>query len=101
MGSESSADDGYMIHFGRLASRLESHLRKNGVPCRDADLIIEEISAHYVSKFQSPAQKFLAPIKKQDPSKVFVDSALRAIEKFLPEASETFGSRSSLAESIK
>lgn len=101
MDTDHVPEDGYMLHFGSLASRLETYLRKNGVPCKDADIIIEEISAQYVSKFQSPAQKFLGSALKQDPAKVFVDSAIEAIEKFLPEASDTFGSRSRIFESLK
>jgi hypothetical protein len=94
-------DDGYSIHFAHYAGKLEQHLRKNGISCRDADAIIEESSVIYFEKIQSPENKFFKLVKKSDPAQVFAESAARAIERHLPEAKDTFGSYSEIVKCIK
>lgn len=97
-------EDAYTMHFGQFASKLERHLRTNGIPCRDADVIIEEISALYVEKIKKSAGggRFLSRILgKHGPAEVFVDSAYRAIERHLPEAKFTFGSQNEIAKCIR
>jgi hypothetical protein len=99
----SSIFDGnpYSVHFAQYAGRLERHLRKNGISCDDADRIIEESSAIYFEKLESSARKLLRVLKKQDPADVFVDSACKAIERYLPEAKNSFGSAGEIAKAIR
>ena len=42
------------IQFPLFASKLEAHLIKHGVPCSDADIIIEESSVLYFERLRSP-----------------------------------------------
>jgi hypothetical protein len=94
--------DGYSIHFAHYAGKLEQHLRKNGISCRDADTIIEESSVIYFEKIQSPENKFFFKLaRKSDPAQLFAESAARAIERHLPEAKGTFGSYSEIVKCIK
>ena len=88
------------MHFAHFASKLEQHLRKNGISCRDADMIIEESSAIYFEKLGSSARKLLKAFKKQDPAMVFVDSAHKAIERHIPEAKDTFGPTAEISKVI-
>ena len=90
----------YSVHFAHFASRLEEHLRKNGIPCDDADRIIEESSVIYFDRLSS-ANKFAKLFRKQDPANVFVDSAFRAIVHHLPEAKGTFGSPNEIERAIR
>lgn len=92
--------DGHSLEFTRYASRLERHLRKNGISCRDADLIIEESSELYFDKLRSVENRFFRLVRKPDLEKHFVDSACVAIERRIPEAKSTFGSRSEIARCI-
>ena len=85
-------NDTYSVHFARFAAKLEAHLLKYGVACSDADMIIEESSVLYFERLKSPTKKLFKLIKKQEPAKVFVDSAYKAIENHIPEAKQTFGS---------
>lgn len=94
-------DNPYSVHFAHFASKLEQHLRKNGISCDDADAIIEESSALYFEKLSSSTNKLLKAFKKQDPADVFVDSAHRAIERHLPEAKDTFGSSSEIYKIVR
>lgn len=91
----------YSVHFAQFASKLEQHLRRNGISCDDADMIIEESSAIYFEKLGSSTSKLMKMIKKQDPAGVFVDSAYRAIGIHLPEAKGTFGSQKEIAKVIR
>ncbi|MEO9294146.1 MAG: hypothetical protein ABI347_00925 [Nitrososphaera sp.] len=91
----------YSVHFAQFASKLEQHLRRNGISCDDADRIIEESSAIYFEKLGSSASKLMKMIKKQDPADVFVDSAYRAIANHLPEAKGTFGSQREISKVIR
>jgi hypothetical protein len=93
--------DEYSIHFAHYAGKLEQHLRKNGISCRDADTIIEESSVIYFEKLHSPENKFFKLVRKNDPAQLFAESAARAIERHLPEAKGTFGSFSEIAECIR
>ncbi|HXV47015.1 MAG TPA: hypothetical protein VD736_10115 [Nitrososphaera sp.] len=52
--------NGCSIHFANYAGKLELHLRKNGISCRDADTIIEESSEIYFDKLHSPENNFLS-----------------------------------------
>ena len=91
----------YSVHFAHCAGKLEAHLLKFGVTCADADSIIEESSVIYFEKVGSTAKKILKFVRKEDPTKVFVDSAYKAIEKHIPEARGTFGSYSELTKCIQ
>lgn len=90
----------YSVHFAHFAAKLEQHLRKNGVSCDDADMIIEQSSALYFEKL-GPSHKLFKFLKKQDPARVFIDSARKAIATRLPEATDTFGSQSELAKAVR
>ena len=94
-------DNPYSVHFAHFASKLEQHLRKNGISCDDADAIIEESSALYFEKLSSSTNKLLTAFKKHDPADVFVDSAHRAIERHLPEAKDTFGASSEIYKIVR
>jgi len=94
-------DNPYSVHFAHYAGKLEQYLRKNGISCDDADMIIEESSAIYFQKLGSPTNKLLKAFKKKDPADVFVNSAHKAIERHLPEAMETFGSTSEILKAIR
>ncbi len=91
----------YSVHFAHCAGKLEAHLLKFGVTCADADSIIEESSVIYFEKLGSAAKKILKFVRKEDPTKVFVDSAYKAIEKHIPEAKNTFGSYPELTKCIQ
>jgi hypothetical protein len=93
--------DGYSIHFAHYAGKLEQHLRKNGISCHDADIIIEESSELYFEKLHSPENKFFSFVKKNDPAHLFAESAARAIGRHLPEAKATFGSYGEIVKCIK
>jgi uncharacterized DUF497 family protein len=93
--------DGYSIHFAHYAGKLEQHLRKHGISCRDADVIIEESSVIYFEKIHSPENKFFKLVKRNEPAQLFAESAARAIERHLPEAKGTFGSYSEIVKCIK
>jgi len=92
--------DRYSVHFAHYAGRLEEHLRKNGISCRDADIIIEESSELYFEKLHSPENKFFKLVRKHDPAQLFAESATRSIERHLPEAKDTFGSYVEIAKCI-
>lgn len=94
-------DNPYSMHFAHFASKLEQYLRRNGISCGDADMIIEESSAIYFEKLGSSANKLLKAFKKQDPADVFVDSAHKAIERHIPEAKDTFGSAAEISKIIR
>lgn len=100
-GVMAEARDGYSIHFAHYAGKLEEHLRKNGISCRDADTIIEESSELYFEKLHSPENKFFKRIRKNDPAQLFAESAARAIERHLPGAKTSFGSYSEIVKCIK
>jgi hypothetical protein len=85
-------NDGYSIDFVHYASKLEQHLRKNGISCRDADIIIEESSVIYFGNMRSSDSKLFKVIGKHRLAHLFAKSAVRAIEKHLPEAKNSFGS---------
>ncbi|HZC88124.1 MAG TPA: hypothetical protein VE199_00780 [Nitrososphaera sp.] len=85
-------DDGYSIDFVHYASKLEQHLRKNGISCHDADIIIEESSVIYFGNMCSSDSKLFKVIGKHRLAHLFAKSAVRAIEKHLPEAKNSFGS---------
>jgi hypothetical protein len=89
------------VHFAHCAGKLEAHLLKFGVTCADADSIIEESSIIYFEKLGSTTKKILKFVRKEDPTKVFVDSAYKAIERHIPEAKNTFGSHSELTKCIQ
>ena len=82
----------YTLHFARFAERLEAHLLKYGVTCSDVGMIIEESQVLYFEKLKSPTTKFLKVIKRQEPTKLFIDSAYESLEKCLTAAKKTFGS---------
>lgn len=94
-------DNPYSVHFAHFASKLEQYLRKNGISCDDADMIIEESSAIYFEKLGSSANKLFKAFKKRDPADVFVDSAHKAIERHIPEAKDTFGSTAEISKIIR
>ncbi|AFU58196.1 hypothetical protein Ngar_c12560 [Candidatus Nitrososphaera gargensis Ga9.2] len=94
-------ENGYSIHFAHYAGKLEQHLRKNGISCHDADLIIEESSVLYFEKLYSSGSKISKLLKRYDPAQIFAESATKAIERHLPEAKDTFGSYSEIANCIK
>ena len=87
------------ILFVRFASKLEKHLTKYGVSCIDADTIIEESSILYFRKLNS-TKKIFKLLKKMDPATVFVDCACRIIERYIPEAKQSFGSYKEISECI-
>lgn len=91
----------YSVHFAHFAAKLEAHLLRFGVTCSDADSIIEESSVIYFEKLGSAKKKFLKIVRKQDPAKVFVDSAFKAIERHIPEAKTSFGSYVELSKCIQ
>ena len=93
--------DGHSIHFARYASRLEKHLSKNGITCRDADLIIEESSVLYFDKVRSHEGRFFNLIRRYDPERLFVESACKAIERHLPEIRRSFGSQTEITRCIR
>jgi hypothetical protein len=93
--------DGYSIHFAHYAGKLEQHLRRNGISCRDADTIIEESSVIYFEKLHSPENKLFKLVRKNDPVQLFAESAARAIERYLPEAKGTFASYSEIVKCIR
>lgn len=88
------------MHFAHFAAKLEAHLIRFGVTCADADSIIEESSIIYFEKLGSAKKKLLKFVRKEDPAKVFVDSAYRAIERHIPEANNSFGSHIELSKCI-
>lgn len=92
-------DNPYSVYFAQFANKLEQHLRKNGIACKDADMIIEESSALYFEKLQSTG-KFFKLMRKHDPAEVFIESAHKAISRHLPEAKSTFGSTTEIARVI-
>ena len=93
--------EGHSVHFARCASKLEQHLRKNGISCHDADLIIEESSEFYFDKLHSHDSRFFKLVRRYDPVELFVESASKAIARHLPEAAITFGSRNEIAACIR
>lgn len=93
--------DKYSIHFSHYANKLEIYLRRNGISCHDADIIIEESSVFYFEKIRSSESKRFKLIGKHDPAQVFAESAARAIEIHIPEAKGTFGSFNEIARHIK
>ena len=93
--------DGYYVHFARYASKLEQYLRKNGISCHDADVIIEESSILYFGKMHSSDNKFFNLLRNHDLAQLFAESAARAIERHLPEARSTFGSLGEIAKCIR
>ncbi len=99
--AESVDENPYSVYFAHFASKLEQHLRKNGISCDDADRIIEESSAIYFEKLSSSTNRLLKALRKNDPANVFVESAHRAIEHFIPEAKGTFGSQNEIARAIR
>lgn len=93
--------DEYSVHFAHYAGKLEQHLRRNGISCRDADVIIEESSELYFEKLQSAETKFFKLVKRHDPTRLFAESASRAIERHLPETRNTFGSYGEITKCIR
>jgi hypothetical protein len=93
-------NNSYSMHFARFASRLETYLLKYGVTCHDADMIIEESSILYFEKLNSPNKRLFKLIKRREPAKIFIQSALKAIEKYIPEANHTFGSFEEISKCI-
>ena len=93
-------NDPYSVFFARFASKLEAHLIKYGVACADADMIIEESSMLYFRKLNSPTKRLFKLLKKQDPAKLFIDSACEIIERLIPEAKQSFGSYNEIAKCI-
>jgi hypothetical protein len=94
-------NDAYSVHFAQFAGKLEQHLRRNGISCHDADMIIEESSGLYFERARLNENKFLKLVRKHNPSQLFVESACRAIERHLPEAKSTFGSHGEIARCIR
>jgi hypothetical protein len=90
----------YSVLFARFASKLEAHLIKYGVACVDADMIIEESSILYFRKLNSPTKKISKLLKRQDPTKLFIDSACQTIEKLIPEAKQSFGSYDEISKCV-
>ena len=93
--------EAHSVHFARCAGKLEQHLLKNGISCRDADMIIEESSELYFDKLHSHDNKSFKLIRRHDPMELFVESASKAIARHMPEAAATFGSRSEIASCIR
>jgi hypothetical protein len=90
----------YSVHFAHCAAKLEAYLLRFGVTCTDADSIIEESSIIYFEKLGSAKKKLLKFMRKEDPVKVFVESAYKAIERHIPEAKNGFGSHTELSKCI-
>jgi hypothetical protein len=90
----------YSVLFAKFASKLETHLLKYGVACSDADMIIEESSILYFGKLKSPTKKHFKLLKRQDPTKLFIDSACQIIERLIPEAKKGFGSYNEISKCI-
>jgi hypothetical protein len=90
----------YSVLFAKFASKLETHLLKYGVACSDADMIIEESSILYFGKLNSPTKKLFKLLKRQDPAKLFIDSACQIIERLIPEAKKGFGSYNEISKCI-
>lgn len=99
--AETRKDDAYSTHFAHYADKLEKHLRTNGIPWHDADVIIEESSEYYFGKLHSDENKFAKLVKRYDASELFAKSAARAIKMHFPEASKTFGSYDEIARCIR
>jgi hypothetical protein len=96
------SEDGYSVHFAHYATKLEQHLRKNGISCHDADIIIEESSVFYFEKMHlQDRSKLFNLIRKHDPAHLFAESAARAIARHLPEAKNTFGSYGEISKFIR
>ena len=93
-------NDPYSVLFAQLACKLETHLLKHGVACSDADMIIEEISILYFGKLNSPIKKLFKLPKRQDPAKLFIDSACQIIARIIPEARKSFGSYNEISKCI-
>jgi hypothetical protein len=70
------------------------------VMCHDADMIIEESSILYFEKLNSPTKKFFKLVKRQEPAMIFIESASKAIGKYIPEANHTFGSFEEISKCI-
>ena len=90
----------YSVLFAKFASKLETHLVKYGVVCFDADMIIEESSILYFRKLNSTTKKLFKLLKRQDPAKLFIDSACQIIERLIPEAKKSFGSYHEISQCI-
>jgi hypothetical protein len=90
----------YSVLFAKFASKLETHLLKYGVACSDADMIIEESSILYFGKLKSPTKKLFKLLKRQDATKLFIDSACQIIERLIPEAKKGFGSYNEISKCI-
>jgi hypothetical protein len=93
-------NDPYSVLFARFASKLETHLLKYGVACGDADMIIEESSILYFGNVSTPTKKLFKLLKRQDPAKLFIDSACQIIERLIPEARKSFGSYNEISKCI-
>jgi hypothetical protein len=93
-------DNNFSMLFSQYANKFEQYLRKNGVSCRDADIIIEESSVFYFEKTNSSNGTRFKLLKKQNPAQIFAQSAARAIERHMPEAKSTFGSYGEIAKHI-
>lgn len=83
-----------------FAGKLEAHILKYGVACSDSDIVIEGISILYFERLKSLTKKFLKLIKRQEPAKLFIESAYKSLEKRIPEAKKTFGSYHEIPECI-
>ncbi|MEW6604811.1 MAG: hypothetical protein AB1351_09025 [Thermoproteota archaeon] len=94
-------DDAHFVHFAHYASKLEKHLRTNGISCHDADVIIEESSAYYFEKLHSQEIRFIKLVRRHDSAELFAESAARAIQMHFPEAKNTFGSYNEIAKCIR
>ena len=90
----------YSVLFAMFASKLETHLLKYGVACSDADMIIEESSILYFGKLKSQTKKLFKLLKRQDPTKLFIDSACQIIERHISEAKKGFGSYNEISKCI-
>ena len=90
----------YSVHFAHCAAKLEAYLLRFGVTCTDTDSIIEESSIIYFEKLGSAKKKLLKFVRKENPSKLFIDSAYKAIERHIPEAKDGFGSHIELSKCI-
>jgi hypothetical protein len=93
--------ESYSVHFAMFAAKLEHHLLNHGVACNDADLIIEEISVIFFDKLNNPGKIIPGLFKKREPSQLFVDSAFQAMEKYIPEARNTFGSQKEIESCLR
>jgi hypothetical protein len=63
-------------------------------------MIIEESSILYFEKLNSPTKKFFKLVKRQEPAMIFIESASKAIGKYIPEANHTFGSFEEISKCI-